>query len=125
MDGVQVIVTEVLVPELVIETATETEYVAGIERVEVVEIAMQGPEGQRGLKGDKGDQGDQGIQGLKGDKGDQGDQGDQGIQGPPGSLDGFPLNVSNIQNGDILTFSSPAGAWVNRGRIELTDGGNF
>ena len=94
----QVIVTEVLVPELVIETVTNTEYVSGVERVEVIEIAQQGVPGAKG---------------------------DTGAQGAPGSLDGFPLNVANIQNGDILTFSATTSAWTNRPRTEITDGGNF
>ena len=103
----QVIVTEVLVPELVVETVTNTEYVSGVERVEVIEIAQQG------------------VPGAKGDKGDKGDTGDTGAQGAPGSLDGFPLNVANIQDGDILTFSATTSAWTNRPRTEITDGGNF
>ena len=115
----QVIVTEVLVPELVIETVTNTEYVSGVERVEVIEIAQQGVPGAKGDKGDKGDTGDTGL------KGDKGDTGDTGAQGAPGSLDGFPLNVANIQNGDILTFSATTSAWTNRPRTEITDGGNF
>ena len=94
----QVIVTEVLVPELVIETVTNTEYVSGVERVEVIEIAQQGVPGAKG---------------------------DTGAQGAPGSLDGFPLNVANVQNGDILTFSATTSAWTNRPRTEITDGGNF
>ena len=94
----QVIVTEVLVPELVIETVTNTEYVSGVERVEVIEIAQQGVPGAKG---------------------------DTGAQGAPGSLDGFPLNVANIQNGDIFTFSATTSAWTNRPRTEITDGGNF
>ena len=127
----QVIVTEVLVPELVIETVTDTEYVSGVERVEVIEIAQQGVPGAKGDKGDKGDTGDTGAKGdtgdtgLKGDKGDKGDTGDTGAQGAPGSLDGFPLNVANIQDGDILTFSATTSAWTNRPRTEITDGGNF
>ena len=124
----QVIVTEVLVPELVVETVTNTEYVSGVERVEVIEIAQQGVPGAKGDKGDKGDTGDTGAKGDTGDTGltgDKGDTGDTGAQGAPGSLDGFPLNVANIQDGDILTFSATTSAWTNRPRTEITDGGNF
>lgn len=37
--------------------------------------------------------------------------------------DDFPTNITNANNGDILTFNS--GAWTNQPRTVITDGGNF
>lgn len=89
MQGV-IFVTEVLAPESVVETRTNSEFVTGSTITEIVEIARQGPPGP---------------------------------QGPPGSISGFPLNVSSPQNGDTLIYDTAA--WTNRPKSELTDGGNF
>jgi len=54
-------------------------------------------------------------------------QGVPGRQGPPGNTS-LPLAISNPQTGDILTFNASLqidGAWENRSRAELTDGGFF
>ena len=52
----------------------------------------------------------------------------EGIQGPPGpssatSLGGYALDLTNIQQGDHLEFSSSV--WTAVRKKSLVDGGNF
>lgn len=48
----------------------------------------------------------------------------ESLKGPPGpGIEDFPLNISNANQGDVLTFQS--GAWTNESRNSITDGGNF
>ena len=45
------------------------------------------------------------------------------LKGEPGTIEGFPTNITAATSGDILTYLS--GAWTNRPRQIVTDGGNF
>ena len=49
----------------------------------------------------------------------------RGVAGPPGpnAIGGFPINVSNPSQYDVLMFG--VGEWVNTSQTEITDGGNF
>lgn len=51
-----------------------------------------------------------------------------GPQGPKGDdsngmIGGYPVNLSNPQDFDVLQFQSQS--WVNNPQTNLTDGGNF
>lgn len=53
-----------------------------------------------------------------------------GIQGPEGAstgtvLGGYTVELVNLVNNDVLSFSSATSVWKNRPAAELTDGGNF
>lgn len=53
-----------------------------------------------------------------------------GIQGPPGSsfgnfIGGYSVIVSDLINGDVLSFDASGSEWKNKRAVELTDGGNF
>ena len=57
----------------------------------------------------------------------KGDKGEQGIQGIPGNfsarlLDLTDVNISSIQNDDIIRYSSFSSEWINSGFL---DGGNY
>lgn len=54
-------------------------------------------------------------------------RGPQGPQGPTGdtTVGGYPVVMSNANNGDVLSFSTSIMSWYNRNQETLTDGGNF
>jgi hypothetical protein len=49
----------------------------------------------------------------------------RGVAGPSGteSIGGYPINVSALQQQDVLMFGT--GEWVNTPQTEIADGGNF
>ena len=42
---------------------------------------------------------------------------------PENTIAGHPVNVSNLENGDLLVFYGSE--WTNENKTEVTDGGNF
>ena len=48
-----------------------------------------------------------------------------GNYGPPGpsSIGGFPIDVEDLEKGDLLIFETQN--WTNTNKINITDGGNF
>lgn len=52
----------------------------------------------------------------------------QGPPGPPGpsgstNVGGHPVQVNTLRDGDLLVFAGSA--WVNKNKVEISDGGNF
>lgn len=50
--------------------------------------------------------------------------GPQGIPGP-NTIGGIAIAVTDITDGDVLSFASTQNAWRNRAQEDLTDGGNW
>jgi hypothetical protein len=51
--------------------------------------------------------------------------GPSGPAGPagPNTIGGYPINMSNVQERDVVMFGT--GAWTNVPQTEIADGGNF
>jgi hypothetical protein len=49
--------------------------------------------------------------------------GGQGAQGPDNGIGGFPVELNELTEGDLLTVASQK--WTNTKRTNITDGGNF
>ena len=68
-------------------------------------------------------------QGIAGPRGATGSTGAQGAQGPPGPLSSLndlsDVNLTQLEGGDALIFSSPDNRWSNTNSARLVDGGNF
>lgn len=68
-------------------------------------------------------------QGIAGPRGATGSTGAQGAQGPPGPLSSLndlsDVNLTQLEGGDVLIFSSPDNRWCNTNSARLVDGGNF
>lgn len=41
------------------------------------------------------------------------------------AVGGYPLLLSSLQDGDVLSFHQASSSWVNRDKREIVDGGNF
>lgn len=61
-----------------------------------------------------------GAPGPRGTQGPRGYQGDQGIPGVPG----INLEITDLQDGDVLQYNSSLDAWVNVPLITILNGGN-
>jgi hypothetical protein len=52
--------------------------------------------------------------------------GDTGPAGPSSTqVGGYDVSLSGISDEDVLSFNASGGVWTNRGKVTLTDGGNF
>ena len=58
-----------------------------------------------------------GIQGLPGPKGEKGDSGEFD------NISGYDIQLSTLNNGDLLLFEN--GLWINKNKTTISDGGNF
>lgn len=63
-----------------------------------------------------------GVPGPAGPQGPRGYQGDTGLVGPQGDP-GIDVQISNLQNGDVLQYDSTIGAWVNVPLVTILNGG--
>jgi hypothetical protein len=42
-----------------------------------------------------------------------------------GTIGGFPVNITQANDNDVLVFNASIGAWVDVNKQEIVDGGNF
>jgi hypothetical protein len=89
----------------------------------VTRVTVPGPMGPPSIV--PGPQGDQGIQGI---------QGDQGIQGIPGEdriSYASDIDISNLEDGSILMYSTSNSEWIAKNDLTpdsgefIITGGNF
>ncbi len=91
---------------------------------------VDGSDGSQGINGTDGTDGVDGSQGIPGINGTDGSDGVDGSQGPPGPIvpiaDLLDVEITNLQDCNILHFNLSTGAWENvflESLINITDNG--
>lgn len=125
-------------PEISIETVAGTITVSNPFEAPVVAVPVtptvlsvdvaQGVKGDTGAAGVPGEQGSQGLSAydlwlLAGNTGSLQDFFDYASDLASRLIDGTPVALGTLAEGDVLTYQS--GNWTNAERTGITDGGNF